>query len=596
MHRRYQAQWDVIEFREFICWFVEKEGDDQLFLTWDDHDFAWNNSHGFGTEKGTVPADVKQISRRLFEQFRAVLRAGKNEPYPAFSSYHALSQPLQVVSGEEVGVEEFPEKMIDKVRFAITDGRWYSHPRDDTASAKPLLGPTQWAKLERLLDKRPALTVIASGLPLMHNYVGQNQSWGPDRAGASQYPEFEGLLHAARSPVLFLAGDIHRNEWGGLIGPPGGPPSKHVLQVCSSPAAIGNFLWFKFQPAYGIADVSFDAHPSGVAKITLNELRKSHWRSSEKNFRFAPTTGWTPEAVVAAPIFAATLQQEAENAPPSETDLTVFSVRALDAGALSKKQGDQSVFDRQTPLALGLEDADDFYDDNTIKAEPGSGPGAACPHAITVSFQSRQFKVGRTPERITDAWTACLDRAAAKQPALFIHGFNNSFVKSVDMAHQLRVLYGQSIEPALFSWPSDNVAMPLLDGGSDAKDAIDNAAKLGAALWATAHPLGQALGDGRKVTLVVRSMGALVLHAYIDLVVRKKGAADTLLKHVNRVVMSCPAIFLDQLEQLESALSALNIPIWVILNSDDRVIKLFEKGTGGHAHWSSHARKPTQNT
>ncbi|WP_426306035.1 hypothetical protein ACN9MJ_01720 [Acidovorax facilis] len=87
MHRRYALQWGVAAFRELICGFAGRADKGQLLLTWDDHDFAWNNSLGVVGEgpayQHGVPARVKAVSRRLFAQFAIQLReASAHDRYP----------------------------------------------------------------------------------------------------------------------------------------------------------------------------------------------------------------------------------------------------------------------------------------------------------------------------------------------------------------------------------------------------------------------------------------------------------------------------------------------------------------------------------
>src|SRR5262245_29761877 len=48
MHRRYKAQWEVDSFQALIRSLSSDPARRRVFVTWDEHDFAWNNAYGVG--------------------------------------------------------------------------------------------------------------------------------------------------------------------------------------------------------------------------------------------------------------------------------------------------------------------------------------------------------------------------------------------------------------------------------------------------------------------------------------------------------------------------------------------------------------------
>ena len=55
LHDRHAVQWQVAQFRELM----KAQRTRVLALTWDDHDFAWNNA--LGQEAGKPQWDVKAV-------------------------------------------------------------------------------------------------------------------------------------------------------------------------------------------------------------------------------------------------------------------------------------------------------------------------------------------------------------------------------------------------------------------------------------------------------------------------------------------------------------------------------------------------------
>jgi alkaline phosphatase D len=256
MHSRYARQWAVDSFRSLIKGFVEKHDPARLFICWDDHDFAWNNSCGAGSHrKYSVPRNVRQVSRSLFEQFVTRLKANLvDDSYPAFDPM-VVSGP----AGPDIGVERIDEE-IGGISFAMLDLRYYRLHRKEFPNPLPndnplMMGAGQMKRLKDMFARRPIFTVVTGGVPINHKYFNDPDGWSGRLNNEADYPDLHMFLDAAKSPVLYLAGDIHKNEWDGLIEKGDGVPSSYVVGVASSGAAIDKIAGLRVAPAFGLVDI-----------------------------------------------------------------------------------------------------------------------------------------------------------------------------------------------------------------------------------------------------------------------------------------------------------------------------------------------------
>ena len=184
----YALQWGVTSFRRLVRSGV------RLGMTWDDHDFAWNNSRGAGkTKKHAVPLAKRLISRGLFTQFRNALETlAFDSPYPECPSLEALlAQP-------DSGIQYYFDK--DGVRFVLLDGRTFRQdPLNEPGSL--MHGPDQLEWLFGLLAEGPGIKLVGSGSVLQ----GTDEAW-------DKYLDYEWFLSKAPGNVVVLTGDIHKNK------------------------------------------------------------------------------------------------------------------------------------------------------------------------------------------------------------------------------------------------------------------------------------------------------------------------------------------------------------------------------------------------
>lgn len=186
MYRRYAAQWRVPGFRELL------RGVAQVGAVWDDHDFAWNQSHGAGAvDKPFVEIDKRRISRGLFDQYRHALRHPQLD-YPAQPALAALLQAP--TDGIQASFDH------GGVRFVLLDGRTHrSEQRPDGSGT--LHGNEQLAWLQGLVTGAPGLCLLASGSTLIRS----KESW-------DNYLDYAWLMAQRWPRVLVLSGDIHGNK------------------------------------------------------------------------------------------------------------------------------------------------------------------------------------------------------------------------------------------------------------------------------------------------------------------------------------------------------------------------------------------------
>jgi alkaline phosphatase D len=186
MHRRYAAQWQVPGFRDLLTR-VQHVG-----AVWDDHDFAWNQSHGAGAvDKPFVEIDKRRIARALFDQYRDALR----HPHAAYPQQPALGLLLQApTDGNQTSFD------VSGVRFILLDGRTHrTEARPDGTGT--LHGAAQLAWWQGLVSSAPGVCIVASGSTLARS----KESW-------DNYLDYEWLMERRWPRVLLLSGDVHGNK------------------------------------------------------------------------------------------------------------------------------------------------------------------------------------------------------------------------------------------------------------------------------------------------------------------------------------------------------------------------------------------------
>lgn len=204
MRDAYERQWQVASFRRFI-------GDLPVQVTWDDHDFGWDNAHGGGDSRDAdhLPAAYRQVARLHFETFRRALAAS---PKPA-----SLPPCLTLTSAADPPV---PESVATTVALArdvllhVLDLRSFRERPGGT-----LLGDAQRDALAAALQPPPGVNLLATSSTLAE--------W-------ARYPADFGWLkeQATRHRILALSGDKHwaqfRHRYGcfeatasALAQPPG---------------------------------------------------------------------------------------------------------------------------------------------------------------------------------------------------------------------------------------------------------------------------------------------------------------------------------------------------------------------------------------
>ncbi|GGX89939.1 alkaline phosphatase D family protein [Pseudoduganella dura] len=216
MHERYARQWSVASFRALLATGIP------LGMTWDDHDFAWNNSRGRGRQKYfAVSRDKRLIAQGLFRQFRGACNDIGLSAYPAMPSL------TELLEGPEEGIQARFDH--EDVRFIMIDGRSFREDPRIRPDAD-MLGQPQREWIRQELSGWHGMVVIGSGSVL----TGTGESW-------AEYSDYEWLLGLHNRQVVVLTGDIHRNVL----------PVRHspfLYEVTSSGAAhpglgggLGNF-------------------------------------------------------------------------------------------------------------------------------------------------------------------------------------------------------------------------------------------------------------------------------------------------------------------------------------------------------------------
>lgn len=572
MHRRYALQWKVASFQRLICNFAGRADPSRLLVTWDDHDFAWNNSLGVdGTDpvlhKHGVPAKVKAVSRRLFDQFVNQLRRGTpGSDYPTlpgdWSATLAHAQADGLFWSGSLGSPNGPPCLL-------LDTRWHREARTAGAS---ILGQHQRDSLLASVGQPGAgLLVVACGTPLNYKYLVSQQAWH-DANGAS-YVDYDAMLRAAARPVFVLAGDVHRNAWSGKLFLSTGLSSK-VVQVLSSGAAIGSYGPKRFAPSYGVVTVPDSWATAGQVNLQLWEQAKDgNWQSSLP----LPPLSFTQQD------WANDLQGEAASlldAAPDQQPLSMLAARVRTSAFRSV----QSIV--RSSVEGGLDGLDEVYKNSGIA-------GASLPEPLLLQADASlgarlHFKgdidlsAGRQGE-IENLMRAAFERAVAthkKSVVLFFHGFGKSFVDSAVQGYGLRASY-PDCEPIVYSWEAGRaggVVAALTSVDVARQSALASLVSTTTALQVFNKVAGEPAFAGIAKVVLARSAGSIAVHEAIYNTGLNFGGQ---LIHVDRVVLSAPLLKWTEFKT-GTGFKGLDRPIVVTRNRNDQTLKFADwvDGTG----------------
>lgn len=561
MYERYADQWAVREFREAMQQI--RAGGGQVLLTWDDHDFAWNNACGDEWPGGSaddnesvVPQTLKDISIALFRQFEDVVTKGSAAAaYPPMPALQGAGQDLGV---RAVSLGPWPVVVLDE----------RSHRQPFASGGASLLGNAAWDELGQHIRSGSGLLIVAGSSPLKHDYGFGEQGWWvpPQRktpdAPPRSYADYRRLLDEAADrarPLLYLAGDIHRNAYGGAVETDvDDAPTTSVVQVLSSGAARSRPIVGDFPPSWALLEIeatdpdnctiqlAFHANGALTAEPRRLEVRNGRW------------TAELPVGECARVLSRTDRLSRLVSAMPGAGSLTMLCSRRPNRDAPASGSVDLSGLD-----ALYLDDVD------RNEAAIGRDGLRLRPEPVVMMIDAPRATLVRGAAD-DDAIYAKLAKAfavadPAKGVALFIHGFNKSFSDAALEANLLRRRFG--IEPILYSWPSGDASGPFATYGAWVKanrliDALTN--ELGAALLLFANQAK--VCPQVPAIIVARSLGVEALKTAIDV-----GVAGnwTDLKSVRRVILSAPTCLAHRHHRW---LEKLPTPAIVTVNTADDVL------------------------
>lgn len=569
MHWRYALQWAVPGFAKLVSSMRTRQG---VLLAWDDHDFAWNNALGIDGKEAVhgadarhlndkvVPPDLKRIAWALRRQFEMVLRENKpGDDYP----------PLPALNDASPDAPKAQEAHFGDIRVMLLDQRWSRTHRDAEGAA--LLSEDDRKSLYDALDQHDkGLLILAGSSPLKHRSLsGSHSSWwaGPDKKMPDRpdraYPEYRHIKEVQR-PVLYLAGEIHRNAWGGPVEGGGS-----VVQVLSSGAGLGRLLLHRYPGGFGSVTIDGTARD---AVVTV-ELFTDGGTTREDEQHLTIVGGALHKPVAEGECSADALLSDPAgylaHLLVDKHSLPVLAARSLG-----------SAFAGQPSPVVALENIDEqaLIDDvpTTDGQAAASNKGifaADWPTALRVSGEAGgvrldTLRTGNPSVQARDVMDEAFLRAwnQPKPPSvvLFIHGFGKGAAAAITQAAALRERFG--CEVILYTWPtgSGDGLFGALAGLAAAQNAASWTRKSLAATWTTFGRVARVYRSRVKAVVVARSLGAQAL-AEVD---EPLGVESDALA---RVLLSAPAC--------DAALSQrwLQRPhceIVVTVNQGDRTLRL----------------------
>lgn len=559
MHRRYALQWGVPSFRALITGFAGRADPSRLLLTWDDHDYAWNNSLGVdgigdAYEHG-VPDRVKAVSRRLFAQFEQQLRnAPANAAYPA-GLPPAWDQPLPAGAQDlfwsgALGGNDGPPCLL-------LDTRWHRQARSPDAS---LLGSEQaMALIGAASDGGAGLLIVAAGTPMAHRYLLSQQAWHVE--GGASYREYDATLQAAHRPVLFLGGDVHANVWSGRLPDTLGAASR-VVQVLSSGAAIGRYGPKRFAPSYGVVTVPGTWRTGGTVEVQL-------WAQSRNGaWAFDPPMPLLP---FDAHDWTQPLQAQAQSRVEEAADEQPLALLA------ARKRSSAFKGLGVVELSHGPDDLDAVYREDPLQdghcAEPlhwrvSAGGGARLESEADLGRPDEW--PAATYRLVQSAFDRALAQPETTSVVLFIHGFGKSPALGLAQAYGLRAAYPRC-EPILFEWEAGRGggALAALSGVPRARQGAQGGSfALATVLHAFNLVAAQPAYARLARVVLARSAGCLALENALE----RMGVGGQRLAHVDRIVLSAPLLKASEYRR-HAGLGGLDLPVVLTRNRNDQTLR-----------------------
>ncbi len=565
MHRRYEKQWAVPDFQSCIRSLRSRRA--PLFVCWDDHDFAWNNSfrQGAADEKHAVPTAIRHVSQRLFKQFEQHLQLNfAQDVYPDLpdnwgeslaDDHSEVDQVKRLSSGADAGKPTTP--------FHLLDTRWYRTSR--ALSPRTLLGEhsTQRQQLMHAAKLQDGLLIVAGGTPMKHGYLMADDGWASKTDAALNYPEYDELLSIAQRPILYLSGDIHRNAFGGTLmrnNPAGGGALvSSVIQILASGAGIGAYGPVRFQPSFAQLTITSAADGSGTVVPLLLSLDNGSWLETPRAPTLAFTcTAWNqvyagesygePAYVIdAQPLSCITTR--ARNKPyQASVKVVRDTLEAFDSGAAA-------IFSKNLR-------ADALCDAAYIA--PVVTPISKT--SIIISRLNASLDTASMEAVITNAFDHAL-RAGKKSVVFFIHGMGKTHAQAIEQAYAIRQLYPQC-EPIAFTWAAGAEGGGLFAAIGQFATTLANAKQIGIALrqaLTTFNSVGKAYPCLKKVVLA-RSAGSVALSEAVY-----SGNVDVI-NNLDAIVLSAPLLSVSAFNIGSSVFKNAICPAWVTVNTRDSIL------------------------
>ena len=176
-------------------------------------------------------------------------------------------------------------------------------------------------------------------------------------------------------------------------------------------------------------------------------------------------------------------------------------------------------------------------------------------------------EAGRLPDE--RAFVSTVNAQLATKPAsqrnadLFVHGFNTNFAEGLYRKAQMEHDLVRNPAAVYFAWPS---AANALEYEYDRESALYSRAGLATTIAALAR------SNAREITLVAHSMGGFLLMD--TLWVMAQAGYDDVFRKLTAVVLISPDIEIDLFRKEAPALLARGVPIYVMVSSKDRALRL----------------------
>ncbi len=175
-----------------------------LVATWDDHDYGENNADS----RYPMKRESKQVFLDFFDEPKDTERRLRDGGIYTAYSFGPPGRIVQLIL-LDTRYHRSPFSMVDVPTALLRKLSGRGPYRPQQSSRRTMLGPAQWAWLERQFSAPADVRIVATSTPFVSSFTG-SETWANLPNERRRMVEL--IRRTGAGGVLFISGDIHRAE------------------------------------------------------------------------------------------------------------------------------------------------------------------------------------------------------------------------------------------------------------------------------------------------------------------------------------------------------------------------------------------------